>query len=1654
MRKKLSKMLSILLCLTVAIVYSVPVFAATENNDSQSQVKREQITEQVSTNTKSDSDSEDARDTSKDNAKTVVSSLDGTDSEGTDTTASTEGNGETESTWPQTGEAGENATWYLDENGSMTISGTGDMVDYEDSTSMPWSDYKSQITSVTIESGITKIGKHAFDSCMNLSSIEISSTGESLEIGEYAFYKCTSLNSIDLPSGVSKLGYASFGECGNIEIIIRNDGIYLGSDDGKNYDPINFFLNSNVLIRCNTPSKALTYVLAVTATHIWGGSINWECITHNWDTEYTIDKEATPFAVGSKSIHCTNGSGAGKCEKRKDVQEIAQLDKVSGTIDNLTWTLKSNGELDITGSGEMPDYTESGSSVPPWDKYKDGITEVYVEKGVTNVGAYAFANCKNLKTINLNVQKIGEGALYNCDSLTTISILDTVTEIDTLAYANCDSLSKVKFPKTENASGINIEENAFKDSSNVEFACNPNSSASAYADKYSITWRCYTHIFEKNGDGSEKYTIDKDATCTEDGEKSVHCTNCTFRKEITAIPALGGNHEWATEYTIDKVASNTEDGEKSIHCTKCNTVKEGTATKIPKLAGVDGTVGDLTWKLDGNGKLTITGLGAIPDFNKATTPWNDYKGCIESIEIGDGVTQIGKDTFREIPNLNAVIFPSTLRIIDTYAFYDCDKLTSIVLPENMSELGHSAFGSCEALTTVTIEADTIGMDSNAFRDSKNINLIRCNPDSTAVTFASEHSMKWECINHTWNTNEDGSYKYTIDVEPTFEEKGSESIHCGKCDAIKEGSARDIDPVTEHSGSINDDITWKLTKDGILSIECKSDGAGEMPDYNKTTAPWNKYKSYIKTIQIGEGITKIGKDTFRDIDTLAAISFSSTLSIIDTYAFYNCDNITELEFPSNLVELGHSAFGSCDKLTTVSIPNDDIGMDNNAFKDSANIVIKCSPNTTVSEYATKNNIKWECFTHVWNDGVYTTDVKATCMEDGSESIHCKYCNVSEEGTSRVIKARGYHEYSDAWTLDKAPTKTTVGQKSHHCTDCDAIDESSVTEIPKLDGVAGGTDGSIVWSIKEASSSKSDSTSADSTTKYVLTIDGAGDMKDYNDSNSKAPWRTTYEDSIVSIVISDSVTSIGSYAFSFFGSLNNIEFGTGVKNIGSYAFRNCNSLTDVTIGSSVTKIGESAFYYCSKLTNVVLPSKVSSVADWAFNYCTNLTEVTVYNDDISFGSYSFNRCSKLTFKCNCKNESNAYLYAKDKGFKYYCLNDSDHEFSEEWTTDTESTCKEQGKESRHCKYCSQTTDERTLPLADHTWNEHLTADKKATDTEEGVASIHCTVCKTIKEGSTVTIPKYTKSGTTGNLSYNLDDNGVLTIKGKGEMPEYMDYPYMPWYYFCDDIKEIKIESGVTNISIIAFVECNNLTKVTLPNTLANIGDYAFVDCMNLSTVTINNDNVDIGEGAFWGTDEDLVICCNPNSNAWNYAEENDYEHQCIHHTLVNPVTKEPTCTEAGSETGACKYCNYNGTITIPATGHKWKSYVKKAGYLKNGTSYSYCTVCKINKNVKVLAGYSKYIVKKLKVKKGKKSFKVSWKKASKANKKIISGYQIRYSKKSSMTSSKYVKVSKSSKGKKIKKLAKKTKYYVQVRNYMKKGGKTYYSKWSAKKKVKTK
>ena len=122
---------------------------------------------------------------------------------------------------------------------------------------------------------------------------------------------------------------------------------------------------------------------------------------------------------------------------------------------------------------------------------------------------------------------------------------------------------------------------------------------------------------------------------------------------------------------------------------------------------------------------------------------------------------------------------------------------------------------------------------------------------------------------------------------------------------------------------------------------------------------------------------------------------------------------------------------------------------------------------------------------------------------------------------------------------------------------------------------------------------------------------------------------YVGNATSIVIPDSVISVGSGAFEGCSSLTSITIPDGVTSIGYYSvFEGCSSLTSITIPDSVTSIGDNAFWNCSSLTSITMPDSVTSIGNSAFSGCSSLTSITIPDSVTSIGNGAFSGCSRLT------------------------------------------------------------------------------------------------------------------------------------------------------------------------------------------------------------------------------------------------------------------------------------------------------------------------------------------------------------------------------------------------------------------------------------------
>lgn len=147
----------------------------------------------------------------------------------------------------------------------------------------------------------------------------------------------------------------------------------------------------------------------------------------------------------------------------------------------------------------------------------------------------------------------------------------------------------------------------------------------------------------------------------------------------------------------------------------------------------------------------------------------------------------------------------------------------------------------------------------------------------------------------------------------------------------------------------------------------------------------------------------------------------------------------------------------------------------------------------------------------------------------------------------------------------------------------------------------------------------------TNSGILTISGAGALPDYDNTSNPAPWASLEYNTAV---ISDGITSIGSYAFSGKTSLTKVVIPGTVTTIGRSAFQNCSNLISLSIPEGVQEIGQEAFSGCAGLTILDLPGSIIRIGDAAFANCTQLLKIVFANNKtgakLELGNSAFLKC----------------------------------------------------------------------------------------------------------------------------------------------------------------------------------------------------------------------------------------------------------------------------------------------------------------------------------------------------------------------------------------------------------------------------------------------
>lgn len=1414
----------------------------------------------------------------------------------------------------------------------------------------------TSLESVTLTESVTSIEAYAFYNCDKFTSLPV---GEyPISVGDYAFASCSGLTDVVIPDNVTSVGERIFSSCYNLTSITIGsglatigDGAFSGIselekiivDSDNPYWIIDSYgvlyskdMTRLVLYPVSNTRASYTIPEGVTSIDSYAFCACYDITTVNIPDsikrigDYVFvdcyDLSSVTIPAGIESI----GDSAfgwyavpyysGTLEQWEAVETASSdtaIDErviicggtdrpyyIPGTCGtNLNWILYADGELVISGSGAMTNFTTEYSRPKdnPWYGMCKKIKSVTVEYGVTSIGNYAFYDCENLRKVVLadTVSTIGTYAFYSCLRIDEFTMPASVAVTNSTCFSHTDVKEKITLTK-----GSGIMMNYSADSNKSDY---------------------YRNTLWFNSPRVKEIVI-------EDGVTNIgsyafytqtHLQSIRIPASVTQINTNA--FEGCTELTDIYYNSTKEDWDK-ISVNGANT---SLTTATLHTAKASGSCGDnLDWTLYDSGRLEIIGTGAMTSWSAANkTPWFDYRTEINEIIIGNGVTSVGK-----------------------YAFYSCTAQKSVTIPETVTSIEANAFGNSQSITEIHYASDksdwdkiTIGSANNALTYAQFDYGVKRLIDHG---YLGEFSQ-WELYTdgelsvigeggmsnyasadqYPWHKYRDKITSFSIDTYSGYTMEmtniGSHALEgCvnletvriysvlrtvgdyafAGCTSLKSIVIPDTvtaigDGVFYGCSGLNEltmPVSAKMYNSANVFYGCKgigkvtlTKGNGTMVSYGMDTsttassvyyqyAPW-----YVSTTQIyltiEEGITAIPSYTFYGSKSIQNVTIPEGVTSIGDYAFCGNAGLKNVTLPASISSIGTYAFYGCSALENTYYGGDITGWCKISFKDAYSTPMCLADNLYFGG---------ELVTEVTIPGFITSI--------GDYAFY---------GCSNLT-AVYYEGTPEQWN------NVTIGKGN------DILNDIFVGGDPENPFLAAGSCGdNIDWVLY-----------ADGELVFI----GSGDMPTYLSAGA-APWynhrdsikKVTIPEginsvggysfinchSIESVVIPDSVTTIGTYAFYGCAGIKELSIPVSAK-VSNYTFYSCNNIETITItkgngtsieyGSNssdpttfygntpwyvsgcstviiadgVKSIGKYMFYRCLSLQNVVIADSVESIGNAAFYYCTDLRELTIpVSAKIYNGPDTFLNCINIQKITLTKGNGTAQDYV----ITSTGLTTTYYQYTPWYRSQCRTIVIDKGITSLGCYTfygCNNAKDVYfTGDIAD--WCNISFDDNTANPLNSGGNFyIGNELVKEITIPTTVTkigsYAFYNCSFLTAAYFNGTPDQWRAIDVGYGNnaltnMLLFNDNGrtyYMPgtcggnieWILYTDGALEITGSgmmnswSSTTNVPWYKYKD--KITSVKISDGITTIGGYAFHGCVNVSAISLPDSITDIGTYAFYG------------------------------------------------------------------------------------------------------------------------------------------------------------------------------------------------------------
>ncbi len=1299
------------------------------------------------------------------------------------------------------GSCGNGLSWTL-EGTALWISGSGAMMEYFYPQNVPWYPYRANIRSVSVESGVrsicsvafyeytgltqcqlpdtvTSIGSGAFYGCQSLEEIVI--PRECQTIGSSAFQRCSSLTRVHIPADVFDIGALAFAECSGItELTVAE-----GNRDYFAEDSVLYCSETQQLMFCpegKTGSVVVPEGIVSIAARAFQNCTLVESVT-------------LPESLSS--------IGANAFYSCSSLKELRIPDSVS-SIDMAAFAK--------CGALERVTLPSSLRSIPAelFD-YCYALEEVNIPAGVTSIGRHAFNDCSHLAAVELpgalmsissyafqnctsldslvipsGVTSVGMGAFKGCTALRSVTLPDNLPYLDSELFSGCASLKEIRIPATV----TRIYEMAFLGCASLEEIAVPDT---------------VTHVGVKAFSGCSALTD----FVIPASLRSIHAgvfENCSALKEIT-LPANVESVAGSAFYGCTALTAIHVHADNQEFFADNGILYEAEPLALVRCpAGITGTV------------VILDGTTRIYDDAFSTC------NALTDIDIPYSVTCIDTNAFAGCTGLTEVELPQALEQLNWYAFQDCTELEQITVPANvrvLSSVSHYSYNAslnCTALQSVTFQGNA--------------------PTINRATFLGDSfTAYYPGGNTTWNQDNLHSYDGDVTWVPFG---GTELVALGSYETS----------------------AWELTRDGTLTIS----GTGLV------RKGWNNNWDAISTIVVEDGITGIGDNSFTGAAEMSTVRFLGDAPAFEENAFADARVIAIYPAGNNTwTEAVLGSYGG-DVIWTTGSESEllDFGQcgDDVRWELAANGTLTFTGEGDMWDY-TENQPEWN---------VYRSFIREVVVEEGVSSIgdyalndcgslvnvqlpdsvfnigYCSFWNCGKltqvELPAQLDSIDGSAFQGSGLTSIEIPASVTdLGRKSlGDCADLSTVgfngdapsfgenvfaNDTLTAYYPQGNDtwtadVMQSYGGNVTWSsrffVKEVATGWSGNTQWTLTDDGTLTVYGQGNMKNYDYSGGQ-PWLNKGVD-IISVIIEEGVTSVG-----------------------SGAFRNLTTLESVVLPETLTRMGEAAFYG-SGLKTVEIPASLWTIQPYTFKNCTNLTSVTFHEgnlEKISDGAFYGTGLTELVLP-DCLDILDVFAFKGCDKLTDITIGSGLTELREAVFYGTaiptieipEGITKIGPYAFKNCVALETIELPESLTLVDEASFYACTALKAIhfPDAVKTIGNYAFRMCESIEEltfGTELeTIGECAFYGCTGLTELVIPDK-VTTIQ-----------PYA--FKTCTGLTSVVLGEGVQTIAESAFHTCTGLKTIVFPASLTVIGDYCFSGSENLWKLTFQGDAPAIGSSAF--------------------------------------------------------------------------------------------------------------------------------------------------------------------------------------------------------------